>query len=75
MVRIDASGARATLAGPDQGMVGSTACEFARAPGDTTALYVTTEGGLVVPYQGVVQDAKPVRLEVGKPAQPLFPRA
>jgi len=30
------------LAGHQQGMVGSTACAFGRAPGDEKALYVTT---------------------------------
>ena len=75
MVRIDTSSTRATLAGPDQGVVGSTACAFGRASGDTTALYVTTNGGLVAPYQGVVQDAKLIRLEVGELGLPLFPRA
>ena len=34
LVRLDPSGARTTLAGPEQGMVGSTACAFGRAPGD-----------------------------------------
>ncbi len=41
-----------------------------RAPGDETALYVTTNGGLWAPYQGEVQDARLLRLEVGEAGQP-----
>jgi hypothetical protein len=63
VVRLDLSGARATVAGPDQGAVGSTACAFGRAPGDANALYVTTDGGLVAPHLGLVQEAKLLRLE------------
>ena len=37
LVRLDPLGARTTLAGPEQGMVGSTACAFGRAPGDEKA--------------------------------------
>lgn len=66
LLRIDPSGKRTTIAGPDQGTVGSTACAFGTAPGDETALYVSTDGGFVMPHQGVVQDAKLVRLEVGE---------
>lgn len=66
LVRIDPSGKRTTIAGPDQGMVGATACAFGIAPGDENALYVSTDGGFIVPHQGVVQDSKLVRLEVGE---------
>jgi hypothetical protein len=41
----------------------------------TLSDHVTTDGGLVAPYQSVVQDAKLVRLEVGEPGLPLFPPA
>jgi hypothetical protein len=47
-------------------MVGATACAFGRAPGDETALYVSTDGGFIVPHEGVVQDAKLVRFELGE---------
>ncbi len=50
----------------------ATACAFGRAPGDENALYVTTDGGLVAPYEGVVQEAKLLRLEVGKAGWPLI---
>jgi sugar lactone lactonase YvrE len=70
VVRLDLSGTRATVAGPDQGAVGSTACAFGRAPGDTNALYVTTDGGIVAPYQGVVQEAKLLRLAIGEAGWP-----
>jgi sugar lactone lactonase YvrE len=72
VVRIDASGARTTIAGPDQGVVGATACAFGTAPGDEQALYVSTDGGFIVPHEDVLQDAKLVRLEVGETAYPLL---
>jgi sugar lactone lactonase YvrE len=72
LVRLDPSGARTTLAGPDQGMVGSTACAFGRAPGDEKALYVTTDGGFLIPHQSGIQDAKLVRIEVGERGWPLL---
>src|SRR5882672_6405494 len=72
LVRLDPSGARTTLAGPEQGMVGSTACAFGRAPGDEKALYVTTDGGFLIPHEGGIQDAKLVRLEVGESGWPLL---
>ena len=73
LVRLDPSGARTTLAGPEQGMVGSTACAFGRAPGDEKALYVTTDGGFLIPHEGGIQDAKLVRMEVGELGWPLLP--
>src|SRR5258708_1337003 len=42
LARIDPSGARTTLAGPEQGMVGGTAFAFGSAPGDQKALSLTT---------------------------------
>ena len=65
VVRLDPSGLRATLAGPNEGAAGATACAFGRSALDATALYVTTTGGLLAPYKGVVQEAKLLRLEVG----------
>ena len=72
LVRLDASGARTTLAGPEQGMVGSTACAFGRARGDEKALYVTTDGGFLIPHESGIQDAKLVRMEVGESGWPLL---
>jgi sugar lactone lactonase YvrE len=72
LLRIDTAGARTTLAGPTQGMVGSTACAFGRAPGDEKALYVTTDGGFLIPHESGIQDAKLVRLEVGESGWPLL---
>jgi sugar lactone lactonase YvrE len=72
LIRLDPSGDRTTLAGPEQGMVGSTACAFGRAPGDETALYVTTDGGFLIPHESGIQDAKLVRLEVGESGWPLL---
>jgi sugar lactone lactonase YvrE len=64
VLRLGPDGSRVTLAGPDEGAVGSTAAAFGRAPGDERALYVTTTGGLWSPYEGVVQPAKLLRLEI-----------
>jgi hypothetical protein len=72
LVRIDRSGKRTTIAGPDQGMVGATACAFGTAPGDEGALYVSTDGGFIVRHEDVVQDAKLVRLEIGESGYPLL---
>ncbi len=73
--RLDAARNRTTVAGPEQGAVGATACAFGRAPGDQNALYVTTDGGLVAPYEGAVQEAKLLRLEVGEVGWPLIEHA
>jgi sugar lactone lactonase YvrE len=72
LVCIDLSGKRKTIAGPDEGMVGSTACAFGTAAGDESALYVSTDGGFIVPHESVVQDAKLVRLEIGEPGYRLL---
>ena len=72
LVRLVPAGARTTIAGPEQGMVGSTACAFGRAPGDEKALYVTTDGGFLIPHESGIQDAKLVRMEVGESGWPLL---
>lgn len=70
VVRLDANGTRTTIAGPDQGAVGSTACAFGRAGEDRRALYVTTNGGISFPYEGMLQEAKLLRLEVSERGRP-----
>jgi sugar lactone lactonase YvrE len=72
LVRIDPTGKRTTIAGPDQGMVGSTACAFGKASDDENALYVSTDGGFIVPHDGGVQDGKLVRLELNDSGYPLL---
>jgi len=67
VVRLAADQQRVTIAGPAEGAVGSTACAFGRTDADLEALYVTTNGGLWAPFEGDVQDAKLLRLEVGEP--------
>jgi sugar lactone lactonase YvrE len=69
VMRLARDGTRTTIAGPDEGAVGSTACAFGRAISDENALYVTTNGGLSSPYRGVVQEAKLLRLEVSDEGQ------
>jgi sugar lactone lactonase YvrE len=66
VLRLDPDGTRTTVAGPDQGATGSTACAFGRAPGDETALYVTTTGGVGLPWIEKPEEAKLLRLEVGR---------
>jgi sugar lactone lactonase YvrE len=73
VLRLHPDGGRATIAGPHEGAVGSTACAFGRRAEDREALYVTTTGGLRYPYRGAIQDAKLLRLNVGECAQPLLP--
>lgn len=60
VVRLGRDGGRVAVAGPEQGMAGSTACVF----GATGGLYVTTTGGVVMPLHGVTQPAKLVRLDI-----------
>jgi sugar lactone lactonase YvrE len=72
VVRLDSAGNRTTLAGPDEGAVGATACAFGRAPGDKNALYVTTDGGMIAPHEGTVQDGKLLRLDVDETGWPLI---
>lgn len=69
LTRLKANGERIAIAGPDQGMAGSTACVFALD--DPTGLYVTSTGGIVMPLNGVVQEAKLVRLETGVRGRPI----
>lgn len=73
VLRLTADGTRETIAGPSEGAVGSTACAFGRRSEDRTSLYVTTTGGMWSPYQGHVQDAKLLRLNVGESGQALLP--
>jgi hypothetical protein len=69
--RLDRHGVRVTLAGPDQGLAGSTAPAFGRHGAERNALYITTTGGIVLPKDGQLQTAKLVRLETGAPGLPL----
>jgi hypothetical protein len=71
LVRLTPHGDRVALAGADEGMAGCTACAFGRTDRDAESLYVTTTGGLIMPLGGVVQEAKLVRLDIGKPGYPI----
>jgi sugar lactone lactonase YvrE len=73
VLRLKPDGTRETIAGPNEGAVGSTACAFGRQPEDRSSLYVTTTGGMWSPYQGQIQDAKLLRLNVGETGQALLP--
>jgi sugar lactone lactonase YvrE len=64
VLRLAPDGSRTTIAGPAQGVVGSTACAFGRG-NERASLYVTTNGGMWAPYHGQLEEAKLVRLEPG----------
>lgn len=63
--RLAPDGTRTVLAGAEDGLHGSTAAAFGHSHEDRRALYVTTTGGIVAPIDGLVREAKLVRLEVG----------
>jgi hypothetical protein len=69
--RLDRDGRRVTLAGPEQGLAGSTAAAFGRQGAERTALFVTTTGGIVLPTEGKLETAKLLRLDIGSPGLPL----
>ena len=71
LIRLRQNGERIAIAGPAQGMAGSTACIFGIGEEDRACLYVTTTGGIVMPLDGVVQEAKLVRLDVGVAGRPI----
>jgi hypothetical protein len=47
-------------------MPGSTSCAFGRRAADCDRLYVTTTGGLIMPFDGKTQEAKLVQVSVGQ---------
>jgi sugar lactone lactonase YvrE len=69
--RLSPDGTRTVLAGADDGMHGVTAVAFGQLDEDRRALYVTTTGGIVMPVDGHVREAKLVRLELGVEGAPL----
>jgi sugar lactone lactonase YvrE len=71
MVKIAPDGSITTIARAEQGMVGTTAAAFGRADGDSTHLYVTTNGGMSFPPSTGIETAKVVRLDVGVEGLPL----
>lgn len=74
VVRIDPKGTVTTIAGPDAGVVGSTAVAFGVTPADERTLYVVGDGGVFAPPGGKLQPAKLVALEVGAPGYPKYRR-
>jgi sugar lactone lactonase YvrE len=73
VLRLDPDGRRVTLAGPGDGAVGTTAVAVAPASREPGIVYVTTNGGMWLPYGGAVQPAKLLRLEVGNTAAHAHP--
>lgn len=66
LVRLSPTGERVAIAGPEQGMPGSTSCAFGRRADDRDQLYVTTTGGLIMPFEGRPQEAKLLQASVGQ---------
>jgi sugar lactone lactonase YvrE len=64
IVRLGQDGTRVTIAGPEQGCVGATAAAFGRGGDDADTLYVITNGGLHQLYEGHMQDAKLVAIDL-----------
>ena len=62
VIRIAPDGQITTVAGPAQGMTGSTAVALGKTAGGRRALYVTTNGGMFLPPPGGVQPAKLVEI-------------
>lgn len=70
LTRLSPDGHRVAIAGPQQGMAGCTAAVFGTGA-DSTSLFVTTTGGIIMPLDGVVQEAKLVRLDVAASGRPI----
>ncbi len=64
IVRLSQDGTRVTVGGPEQGLVGATAAAFGRAGDDGNTLYVVTNGGRHALYEGHMQEAKLVAIDV-----------
>lgn len=64
LVRLAPDGARTTLAGAGQGMVGSTAVAFGRTGADRHSVYVTTTGGTMTLPEDQLEPAKLVRVDL-----------
>jgi hypothetical protein len=71
VIRRDQDGALTRIAGPDQGVVGCTACRFDNRPGAEAGLYVITDGGLFNAAAGGIGPAKIVRVEASASGAPV----
>lgn len=71
LLRLAPDGTRTTLAGAEQGMVGSTAVAFGRTEADRTSIYVTTTGGTWTVPEEQMEEAKLLRMDVGRLGAPL----
>lgn len=67
VLKITPAGETTVIAQAEQGAIGSTAVAFGRQPGDTSSIYITTNGGMFLPPPGGVVPANVARLEVGQP--------
>jgi sugar lactone lactonase YvrE len=66
LIRLDPDRTLTVIATLAQGMQGATSAAFGRTPGLERTLYVTTTGGSYVPPAWGVEEAKVVRLELGR---------
>ena len=67
VVRITPDRRVSVIADLKDGMAGSTAVAFGRAPGSQCLLYVTTNGGMSAPPPGGVQPGRVVQIALNKP--------
>jgi hypothetical protein len=71
VVRIASDRSTTIIAQAESGVIGSTAVAFGQHEGDSTAIYVVTNGGMFLPPPTGVVPANVVRLEIGKAGYPL----
>lgn len=64
LTHLHPSGTRVAIAGPDQHMQGCTSVAFGRTARTERSVFVTTTGGILAPYEGMVREAKMLRLDV-----------
>ena len=75
VLRLTPKGSISVLAGPEQDVIGSTACRFGRRTGDEKSLYVAIDGGFLSPPS--TRDRIPsgvVRLEIDTKGAPGGPK-
>ena len=67
VVHVDRDGERRVVAGPEDGVTGSTAAVCGVGPDDRETLYVVGDGGVFQPPPGGIVPAELVALDVGEP--------
>ena len=67
VIKISPQNQVTTIAGEADGMAGSTAVAFGTTKADNYCIYVTTNGGMTLPPEGGIQNARIVKLPVRVP--------